>query len=177
MSIWCINPKKKSIIQNVMLIAFSTCIVMSCVLPRRASPEWIIKRYSIALLTSKTEFMRRYVATGLQVEEASRNPYVASLHVIRICYQIASKEGDKRNVLVLFGGRMDGLVYGIDMILIKEYVGWRVRRADLSKTATGKPMIYLRNCQVDRSSESKSLNSDLTSPFPIPDLQGGEIGF
>lgn len=131
--------------------------------PREGTPEWLARKYSEALLQSNTEVMRRYVASGLQIRDAERNPYTASLHVIRLCPRSQSTE-ERKKYLVLFGGRLDGAVYGLEMELIKEEVGWRVRDTQLSRNSKDVPILYLRNCGLDTSGETPRLSQDLPSP-------------
>ncbi len=121
----------------------------ACVAPREGSLAWVADRYGAALLQSDTETMRRYTALGVGVQDAQRNPNAASLHVIRICTQGLNEKQTRANVLLLIGGAINGIVQGIDMILVKEFSVWRVKDARLSVDSNGVPRVYLRNCALD----------------------------
>jgi hypothetical protein len=121
----------------------------ACAAPREGSLQWVSERYGSALLRSDTETMRRYTALGVGVQEAQRNPNAAALHVIKLCTQGMNEKKTRANVLLLIGGSINGIVHGIDMVLVKEFSVWRVRDARLSVDQYGAPRVYLRNCVID----------------------------
>lgn len=130
---------------------FSLCVLfMGCAslaAPREGSVEWVVQHYAEALLLSDAEAMRKYLARGLEVEEAPRNPDAAAMHIIRLCPQGGSEE--RKSFIVLFGGRLENTVNGMDVVAIREEGSWRIRDARLSVGADGAPRAYLRNCNID----------------------------
>jgi hypothetical protein len=129
----------------VVVLAFLGCARV--VAPQEGSMEWVVEHYAAALLLSDAETMGRYLAEGIRVQEAKRNPSAAALHVIRLCPQ--GGDETRQNVLVLIGGNINSLINGIDVVAVKEVTGWRIRDARLSVGPDGAPRAYLRNCHVD----------------------------
>lgn len=131
---------------------FFLLLVLSCqrlVAYREGSMEWVVLTYSSALLQSDLATMRKYVARGVMVEDATRNPQTAALHVIRLCPQGGNEEGTRKLFVVLFGGRNDAIVHGLDVTVVREEQGWRIQNARLSVDSYGAPRAFLRNCQID----------------------------
>lgn len=130
------------------LIGICLIVLAGCPAPREGSTEWVARHYTEALLESNTKEMQRYAAQGIQVAEAKRNPRAASLHVIKVCPKGQSEDGSRQNYVVLIGGKLDGTINGVDMVLVQEGSQWRVLDARLSVDERGAKN-YLRNCQED----------------------------
>jgi hypothetical protein len=123
-------------------------LVMGCPAPRIGSLEWVARHYTEALLQSNTEEMQLYAATGLTIQPANRNPNAAALHVVKLCPQGQSTDGNTQNMIVLIGGKLDKGINGVDMVLVKEVGGWKISSAKLAADERG-IKTFLRNCQED----------------------------
>jgi hypothetical protein len=129
-------------------VALLLLSVIGCPAPAPGSLEWVARHYSEALLQNNTQEMQKHAATGLTIQPTNRNPGAAALHVVKLCPQGKNSDNNKKNLLVLIGGSLNGDINGIDMVLIKEGAQWRILYAKLSVDERGVKN-YLRNCQED----------------------------
>lgn len=151
--------------QHLLLLA---ALLSGCVAARPGSVSQVSRAYTAAVLDGDSAELRRYLAEGVQVTEAPRDPELDALHVIRSCPQWKSADGNQERVVVLFGGSLDRPSQGLDLLMVKEPGGWRVKKAQTSSSASGAPLYYLRDCQTNLG----SLNGGF--PKRLPEARSGQ---
>jgi hypothetical protein len=120
--------------------------------PREGTLEWVVTRYTKAMLSSNTFEMRAYLAEGAGIDVGPQDPAAPSRQPIKICQQSGSEGDTRRAVLVLIAGQPGAAIQGVDVIAVKEEKGWRIKDARLAVDADGAPRTFLRNCAAEPKS-------------------------